>query len=178
MDHCLLKADLIALCETWYPKQNFQAPELEGYQGHHIMSGQGKGVSIFVRETLLLLSSPIKFNHDHLQIIKLDLEKFTVLLVYRSPSYNSHSLLMENLLKLAPSRGPVLILGDFNIFPVENNNHYKRFIPATCWTLAWSPCFEIRIEWISNSISYSLDTMPSVTVLCCYFQRRAINFVY
>ena len=54
--------DSLAFSETWFPNQNFNPPELQGYQGHHIMSGQGKGVSLFFRETLSLLSSPIKIK--------------------------------------------------------------------------------------------------------------------
>ena len=101
---------------------------IQGYQGHHIMSGQGKGVSLFIRETLSLLSSPIQINLSYLQILKAELDNFTLILVYRSPSRNSHSELADQLLKLIPNEDPVIVLGDFNLHPKESNNHYSSFI--------------------------------------------------
>ena len=46
VDSCLLKSDVLAFSETWFPNQDFNPPELQGYRGHHVMSGQGKGVSL------------------------------------------------------------------------------------------------------------------------------------
>ena len=128
VDNFLLKSDILALSETWFPVQDFHAPELQGYHGHHIMSGQGKGVSLFIRETFTLVSSPIKIDLNYLQILKAELPNFTLILVYRSPSRNSHSELADQLLKLIPNEDPVIILGDFNLHPKESNNHYSSFI--------------------------------------------------
>lgn len=127
VDNCLLKSDILAFSETWFPKQNFQAPELQGYQGHHVMSGKGGGVSLYIKEELNFLSSPVNINLDHLQIIKAEFSTFTLIVVYRSPSRNSHSELADLLCELIPSKGSVMIMGDINIHPKEKNDHYTRF---------------------------------------------------
>ena len=127
-DFYLLNGDIIALSETWYPKNHFHAPELHGYHGHHVMSGKGKGVSLFIKETIQLLSPPHSVDLGYLQIIEAKLEQFTLILVYRSPSHSSQTTLVDNLLRLTSNSGPTIILGDFNIHPKENNDHYNDFI--------------------------------------------------
>ena len=73
------------------------------------------------------MTSPLIVNLDHLQSIKAELSKFTLIVVYRSPSRNSQSELAEHLCKLIPSEGSVIILGDFNIHPKEKHDHYMKF---------------------------------------------------
>ena len=114
VDSCILKADILAISETWFPKQNFHAPELPGYKGHHVMSGKGGGVSLFIKDELNLLSPPIIVNANHLQIIKAELSKFTLIAVYRSPSRNSQSELADHLCEIIPPEGSVIIVGDIN----------------------------------------------------------------
>ena len=94
---------------------------------HHVMSGRGGGISLFLKDGLNLLSSPIKINLDHIQIIKAELSKFTLVVVYRSPSRNSHLELADHLCELIPSEGSVMIIGDINIHPKEKNDHYVKF---------------------------------------------------
>ena len=63
-----------------------------------------------------------------MQILKAELQNFTLILVYRSPSRNSHSELADQLLELIPTDGSVIVLGDINLHPQENNNHYANFL--------------------------------------------------
>ena len=126
-DTCLLKSDILAFSETWFPKQNSHALELPGYQAHHVMSGKGGGVSLYTKEELNLLRSPININLGHFQIIKAEFSTFTLILVYRSPSRSSHLELAELLFQLIPSKGPVIKMGDINIHPKEKNDHFTRF---------------------------------------------------
>ena len=51
-----------------------------------------------------------------------------LILVYRSPSRNSHSELADQLLKLIPNEGSVVVLRDFNLHPKESTNNYASFI--------------------------------------------------
>ena len=92
------------------------------------MSGRGGGVSLFIRDSLSLVSEPIKIDLPYLQIIKADYGNFILMLVYRSPSRNTYPELVDHLLELTPAEGPVLIMGDFNIHPKENNDHYESII--------------------------------------------------
>ena len=91
------------------------------------MSGRGGGVSLYIKEELNLLSSPMKLNLDHLQIIKAVFRTFTLIAVYRSPSRNSHSELANILCEIIPSKGSVMIVGDINIHPKEKNYNFTRF---------------------------------------------------
>ena len=91
------------------------------------MSGKGGGVSLYIKDELNLLSSPININLAHLQIIKAEFSTFTLIVVYRSPSRSSHSELADRLCELIPSKGSVMIIGDINIHPKEKVDHYTRF---------------------------------------------------
>ena len=91
------------------------------------MSGKGGCVSLYTKEELNLLRSPININLGHFQIIKAECSTFTLIAVYSSPSRSSHLQLVELLFQLIPWKGPVIITGDINIHPKEKNDNYTRF---------------------------------------------------
>ena len=51
IDHTLLKADIIHLCETWiHPNQEGQAQfQLEGFTAHFVNVGNGRGLATYTR---------------------------------------------------------------------------------------------------------------------------------
>ena len=123
VDYCLLKSDVIALSETWC---STKPPELEGYNGYHVLASRGQGISFYIRDFLKVSSKPEQFNVSGIQILKVQLEKATLILVYRSPSYNTQELLIKELLKILPRNGPTIVCGDFNIHPKEDNSYFNE----------------------------------------------------
>ena len=119
---------IIALSETWYSRGGCEPPALQGYQGFHVMAGRGRGISLFLKIPHQLANQPHTFNEQHLQIIKTNLSKFTILLVYRSPAHNSFALFMQELIKILPNDGPTIVCGDFNIHPKEDNSCYDTLV--------------------------------------------------
>ena len=129
VDNTLLKGDVIALSETWYPKENFQPPDLLGYQAIHVMSGRGKGLTLYTKKEYVVLNSKT-VNLNQYQLISAKLQGVTIIAAYRSPSYSSHVAFMSALSKLIPSKGPTIICGDFNIHPNEQKDYYNPLVNA------------------------------------------------
>ena len=152
LDHHLMKSDVIALSETWYPEENFVPPELDGYQAVHVMSGRGAGVSLFIRNNIKIMGKPKTIKCDSFQIIKAKIERATVILVYRSPSFSSHSIFTKELMNILPRSGPTFICGDFNIHPQEPNEHYNELVDSLS-----SKGFLQRIDKATHKDGHILD---------------------
>ena len=128
-DSYMLKSDIIAITETWLPKKGFVLPEREELQSYnvlHVMAGKGKGVSLFYKKHLHLIDEPEKISMDPFQIIKVRLENLTIIVVYRSPQIESHTLLLESLIHLVPQTCPAVICGDFNTDPKKALEPYHK----------------------------------------------------
>ena len=63
---------------------------------------------------------------DPFQIIKVRLENLTIIVVYRSPQIESHTLLLESLIQLVPQTCPAVICGDFNTDPKKALEPYHK----------------------------------------------------
>ena len=147
-----MKSDVIALSETWYPEENFVPPELDGYQAVHVMSGRGAGVSLFIRNNIKIMGKPKTIKCDSFQIIKAKIERATVILVYRSPSFSSHSIFTKELMSILPRNGPTIICGDFSIHPQEPNEHYNELVDSLS-----SKGFLQRIDKATHKDGHILD---------------------
>ena len=123
VDFSLLKSDVIALTETWC---STEPPELEGYNGIHVLAGRGQGISLFIKNDKKASDKPNIFNKHNVQIISVNLENITIVVVYRSPSFNSQVLLINELLSILPEKGPTIVVGDFNIHPKEQNSYFDQ----------------------------------------------------
>ena len=88
--------------------------------------GKGKGVSLFYKKHLHLIDLPEKISMDPFQIIKVRLENLTIIVVYRSPQIESHTLLLESLIQLVPQTCPAVICGDFNTDPKKALEPYHK----------------------------------------------------
>ena len=101
---------------------------LEGYEEKHVMSGKGKGVSIFFSKKLRLIDEPEKISLHPFQIIKVRFCQVTVIVVYRSPQTDSHVMMLESLMQMVPGNSPTIICGDINTDPKHDPAQYNKLI--------------------------------------------------
>ena len=125
VDFSLLRSDVIALTETWCLTE---PPELEGYNSIHVLAGRGQGISLFIRKEHKVSGKPKIFNAQNIQIIRVNFKNLTLVVVYRSPSFNSQDLLINELLNILPKKGPTIVVGDFNIHPKEQNSYFVQLL--------------------------------------------------
>ena len=95
VDFSLLKSDVIALTETWCSTEPLG---LEDYNGIHVLAGRGQGISLFIKKDKKVSGKPNIFNKHNVQIIRVNFENIIIVVVYRSPSFNSQDLLINELL--------------------------------------------------------------------------------
>jgi hypothetical protein len=114
MDSVLLKSDLICLCETWiHPDMPLPDLKLPGFNLHHCSVGRGKGVAVFIKETIqheeVFLENSLSY-----QSVGIQTQGMKVVTGYRSQECNL-TLFKQSLLNQVCLNGKILILGDFNI---------------------------------------------------------------
>ena len=151
VDFSLLKSDVIALTETWNSKE---PSVLEGYYGIHVLAGRGQGISLFIRNDRKVSGKPIILNQHNVQIIRVKLENVTIVVVYRSPSFNSQDFLTNELLNILPTKGPTVVIGDFNIHPKEKNSYFDQLVEKMA-----SKGFKQYIDMPTHRDGHILDHM-------------------
>ena len=65
------------------------------------------------------------------QMVKVEVDKIVVVLVYRSPSFGNVDKFLQKLVELVDQeRGPLIICGDFNIDPLAERTKYDSLQAA------------------------------------------------
>ena len=118
-DDLLLRADVIALQETWLEKgEDEQGPyQLEGYRAIFASAGRGKGLVTYVKGDIHLIQT---VQTDDLQICKITMEKEDVFNIYRSQE-EPLSRVKDVLLPLMEPGKETILVGDFNFCATEKN---------------------------------------------------------
>ena len=127
---------------------------LEGYYGIHVLAGRGQGISLFIRNDRKVSGKPIILNQHNVQIIRVKLENVTIVVVYRSPSFNSQDFLTNELLNILPTKGPTVVIGDFNIHPKEKNSYFDQLVEKMA-----SKGFKQYIDMPTHRDGHILDHM-------------------
>ena len=65
-----------------------------------------------------------------MQMIRIVIKKVAIILVYRSPSFESYDQFRAELLSFIPLKGPTIVCGDFNIHPNTKGNQYDTLLNA------------------------------------------------
>ena len=147
-DPTLKMADIICLQET-FCKKNDRAPYLPNYTVHLAGEGRGRGVAIFVKDTLnqhvrevicrhkfLLLINPLfffmqvrKMDFDFFQGLKICFPGLQLINIYRSPN-PAHRPLYQNFIQILEQQlrkcdcEETVVCGDFNFnFLTEGNRN-------------------------------------------------------
>lgn len=83
IDPCLLKADLIHLCETWVqPGQEDAALfQLDGFTSHFVTIGNGRGLVTFSKGDFIHQEDRVE---EYFQITKFSSNKIDSIHIYRS----------------------------------------------------------------------------------------------
>jgi len=120
-DAMLLQGDVIMLQETWLEEGEGEQGryQLEGYRSYFTSVGPGKGVAVYVKEGLTILSVS-KFTDANIQLTKVVMKELEIINIYRSqdeplPSAAHH---LQN--HIHPVKD-TLIVGDDNVCASKTN---------------------------------------------------------
>ena len=127
-DPILLKSHVLCLQETWLEageeaEGRFQ---LEGYQGHFVSEGHGKGLAVYVREGLEILSVH-NLAAPNMQLSKIVMRHLDIISLYRSQeeTFSSAAHLLQNLID--PEKD-TLVVGDFNFCVKKEENDLSNYL--------------------------------------------------
>ena len=118
-DTKLQRANIIHLSEISLDKHDEGQHELDGYNSHFIIVGNGKGIATYYMENF---THKQDFISPQMQITKFSSERIDTINVYRSQNGHLVELLTELRKMLQPGR-PTLITGDFNLCYMTNINN-------------------------------------------------------
>lgn len=120
-DAVLLQGDIIVLQETWLEEGEGEQPmyQLEGYRGYFASMGRGKGVAVYVKEGLTILSVS-KFTDANIQLTNVVMKELEIINIYRSQD-NPLASTAHHLQDLLDPVRPTLIVGDFNVCATKTN---------------------------------------------------------
>ena len=97
-------------------------PHLPKYICFSANKGRGAGVAIYIREKFKLLSGAHIWAEEAYQAVKLQLDKFDVIAIYRSPNIKGLESFIDFVKNIIDDSRPTIICGDMNINLIENRN--------------------------------------------------------
>ena len=120
-DAVLLHGDVIMLQETWLEEGEGEQGmyQLEGYRGYFTSVGPGKGVAVYVKEGLTILSVS-KFSDANLQLTNIVTKELEIINIYRSQDEPLLSA-AHHLQNLIHPVKDTLIVGDVNVCATKPN---------------------------------------------------------
>ena len=127
-DPVLLKSHVLCLQETWLEdgEEADDRFQLEGYQGHFVSEGHGKGLGVYVKEELQIervhnLAAP------NMQLNKLVMRQLDIVSLYRSQDehFSGAAHLLKNFID--PEKD-TLVVGDFNYCPKKEENDLSNYL--------------------------------------------------
>ena len=126
-DPVLLKSDVLCLQETWLEEgeEKDERYQLEGFSGHFLSVGRGKGLAVFVK-TELNIRSISKFGEANFQMMIIRLRNFDVIAIYRS-SEEPLSRATHHLKNLFDPEKDTMLIGDVN-YGANEENDFSRYL--------------------------------------------------
>ena len=120
-DAMLLQGDVIMLQETWLEEGEGEQGryQLEGYRGYFTSVGPGKGVAVYIKEGLTILSVS-KFSDANLQLTNIVTKELEIINIYRSQDEPLLSAAHHLQNHIHPVKD-TLIVGDFNVCASKTN---------------------------------------------------------
>ena len=127
-DPILLKSHVLCLQETWLEavEEGESRFQLEGYQGHFLSEGHGKGLAVYVREGLEI-EGVHNLTAPNMQLSKIVMRQLDIISIYRSQDepFSSAAHLLKNLID--PEKD-TLIVGDVNHCVKKEENDLSNYL--------------------------------------------------
>ena len=97
-------------------------PHLPKYICHFANKGRGAGVAIYIREKFKPLSPAQIWAEEAFQAVKLQLDKFDLIAIYKSPNIKGPESFIDFVKNIIHATRPTIICGDININLIENRS--------------------------------------------------------
>ena len=127
-DPVLLKSDILCLGETWLKPEEEEDErfQLEGYRVYFTSQGHGKGLAVYVKEGLAILSSH-KFAQPNIQLSKIVMKQLDIITIYRSHDepFIRAAHFLQNFVN---PKKDTLIVGDVNYCAKKEENHLSNYL--------------------------------------------------
>ena len=132
-DPVLLQSDVLILQETWLEEgeEEDERYQLEGFRGHFTSVGRGKGLAVYVKEKLNILSVS-KMGEPNIQLTKIEMRKLDIVGLYRSkeePLFSARNILQN----FVDTNKDTLVIGDLN-FGANEDNDFSRYLEREGFT--------------------------------------------
>ena len=108
-DEELMKSKVIGIAETHLNED--EIVNLEGYEGHTVNAGKGKGVAAFSK---IIPNNVIKINEKNFSAISLSFENIRIVFTYISKGKKSNEIKSSLISLLQTEIKPTIIIGDMN----------------------------------------------------------------
>ena len=118
-DFILRQSNIICVNETFL-KPNQKPPPLPNYRCFAASKGRAAGVIIYVQEKFKLISPAQVWAEDTYQAVKLQLNKFDIISIYRSPKVKLQESFIDFVKNIIHINRPTIVCGDVNINFLEN----------------------------------------------------------
>ena len=118
-DFVLRQSDIICINESFL-KPNEIPPPLSKYRCFSASKGRAAGVVVYVLEKFKLISSAQVWAEDTYQAVKLQLNKFDIISIYRSPKVKLQESFIDFVKNIIHINRPTIVCGDVNINFLKN----------------------------------------------------------
>ena len=135
---------VLAFTESWLKQDNFETVKFNGYNSCHMIrpinmidndNSQGGGISVFVQEHISFkvrddLNVILPFIETLFIEFIVNDKKYMLGTVYRRPNTNSNTFIdyLDGLIEPFKSSYEIIIMGDFNICMLQDNNISRYFV--------------------------------------------------
>ena len=116
-DEELIKSKVIGIAETHLYED--EIVELDGYEGHTVNAGKGKGVAAFSK---IIPINVVKINEENFSAISLSFENIRIVFVYISKGKDINELKSSIVPLLQGEVKPTLVIGDMS-YHYSNEKH-------------------------------------------------------
>ena len=180
---------MIAFTETWLKTDNKDNAFLDDFQSSHVirpidqnfnMKDKGGGISIFVKEGIeYKLRNDMNLTLPYIETLFIELnlngKKYMIGTVYRVPNTNVNDFneTLNKLIEPVSNDYEVVLLGDFNICLLQENNHTTSF----CSSLQSNNLFPVILEptRVAN-IQRNGEYITTETLIDNIFINTRLNF--
>ena len=121
-DFVLRQSDIICINETFL-KANQKPPPLPKYRCFAASKGRAAGVAIYIHRKFKVVSPAQVWAEDTYQAVKLQLDKFDIISIYRSPKVKLQESFIDFVKNIIHINRPTIVCGDMNINFLENPNN-------------------------------------------------------
>ena len=126
-DPVLLQSDVLCLQETWLEdgEEIDERYQMEGFRGHFVSVGRGKGLAVFIKRKLKIRSIS-KLGEPHFQMMKIEFRNLDVIAIYRSKEETLFRA-THHLRNFVNPGKDTIVIGDVN-YGANEVNDFSRYL--------------------------------------------------